>query len=50
MDDEQLSEVRIVTRNGRRYVVMPIKKYRRLVKIIDEILRLLDQLDSVDRG
>ena len=44
MKSEEVHRVRIVTRNGRKYVVIPMKKYRRLIKIIDELLRILDQI------
>ena len=44
-----VNEARLVTRNGRKYVVLPYSLYRDLIKLIDEILELVDEIRELRR-
>jgi len=41
--------VKIVTRNGRKYVVLSYSLYRDLIKLIDEILELVEEIRELRR-
>ena len=41
-------QVRVVTRNGRKYVVLSWSLYKDLIKLIDEILSIYEELERLE--
>lgn len=43
-------EIKVVVRNGRKYVVIPYSFYKELIQLIDEIIEIYDMMEGDYEG